>query len=423
MTARNGDMVNAPFQCDHCWFINLNLRCPNEFFPADARLMSYIRRVNLDMFWSKEGSTVGATYRALKKARGLSEQLGLTPVRIVVGPWPLGDTVGFQIALEILRASKLPGRNDTMYTQFDSIRKIRSAYMNVLECDPSRGLDNKTLKTDKGQMLTQLNSCTQSKLFCMFMKGCEKRMGRFVKQDLGLSFEVLMEILRRFNMELALDTVNYERKRLLVVGGAAFVILWAAALRGGEVLLVEASELVKRRNDGRKDGQDDGYVVVPLMGRFKGETGERNMIIVLANKSQNGLEIRKWIDYLSALLMAENRQSKVGPAICDAKGVVCSMYALNNLFHEVLASIQDESPNIIPSDINVVERYSIYRSFRRGATTRAKEMKVPTDIIEMNNRWRKVERQQGSLPRLPMTQLYMEITQVIDTKLRFSRAL
>ena len=78
------------------------------------------------------------------------------------------------------------------------------------------------------------------------------------------------------------------------------MILWAGALRGGEVFTLEASEFVKRRDDGKKLGNKMGHFVIPWMGRFKNETGERNLVIVLANRTAGGLEGRKWIDRFSS---------------------------------------------------------------------------------------------------------------------------
>ena len=399
---------------------------PNEDAPADCQLMCYIRRVNLDIFWSREPATVASNLRALIKGKTFSSQLGLEPVGLRMGPWPLADSVGFQICLEMLRASKMPGKNDVAYSQFDTIRKIRTGYVNCFECQPLQVLDTKTLKNDRGQFLTQVQSPTQSKLFRMFIRGCEKRMGRLVKQDLGLSIEVLLEMMKRLDMKLGNADLNFDTKRKFIVGGAAFVILWAGALRGGEVLLLEASELVKRRKDGtgevfEKDGL--GHVVIPLMGRFKGETGERNLILVLSNETSSELNVRKWVERLAALLLVEGKHKCVGPAICHKEGTVYSLKDLNDLFHEVLLDIQSDNVTLIPSDIDVAEKYNVYRSFRRGATTRAQEQNVPTSIIEMNNRWRKVQNSQGNLPRLPMTQLYMEITQVLKSKVLFSKSL
>ena len=61
----------------------------------------------------------------------------------------------------------------------------------------------------------------------------------------------------------------------------------------------------------------------------------------------------------------------------------------------------------------------MYRSFRRGATMQAGEAKVPRDIIEVNNRWSKVERKSGGMPRMSMAALYTEIKQALATKLVF----
>ena len=85
----------------------------------------------MDVFWCREPSTVAATYRNLLKGKRMSEDLGLSPVHIAVGPWPVHDTCGFQIAIEILRASQQPGRKDREYTQFASIRRLRSGYINA----------------------------------------------------------------------------------------------------------------------------------------------------------------------------------------------------------------------------------------------------------------------------------------------------
>ena len=41
------------------------------------------------------------------------------------------------------------------------------------------------------------------------------------------------------------------------------------------------------------------------------------------------------------------------------------------------------------------ERYSVFRSARRGATTEARNRGVKDKIIEMNNGWQKKERVRG----------------------------
>jgi hypothetical protein len=314
------------------------------------------------------------------------------------------------------------GKNDSSYIQFDSIRKFRSAYSDAYSSGPSRCLDNRKLKSDKGQLLSFVNGPTDSQLFMMFMLGCEKRMGRLVKQDAGISFEILKCMLDNYESELMNESTDIARKRFIIICGAAFVIMWSGALRGGEVFLIEASELIKRRHDGRVHAKH-GHCIIPLMGRFKQETGERNLIIVLANETKSGLKIRKWVDLLSGLLKAEGKESEVGPAICNKDGFMMERWTLNGELHAALGKVQLEKGELIPNSVIVEDRYNIYRSFRRGATTQAKEQGVDEPTIEMKNRWRKWQNKQGSLPNLPMTQLYVEISQALASKLRFSASL
>jgi hypothetical protein len=185
---------------------------------------------------------------------------------------------------------------------------------------------------------------------------------------------------------------------------------------------LEASEFIKRRNDGR-DNDGLGHVAIPLMGRFKNETGERNLLMVLANVTNGGLDIRKCMDRFTSVLSLEGRSATIGPAVCNRDGSAMERWRLNGELHDILERVQSQQNDIIPLDIEVRERFNIHRSFRRGATTRAKEMNVPEATIELNNRWRKVQNKQGGLPNLPMSQLYVEISQALTSKLRFSRSL
>ena len=131
--ARQGDMLGVPFQCESCWFGNLKKRDPVSNDPLDKLLLGYARRVNLDMMWSRERGTGNGWLRNIRKGKKMSEELGLNPVVLKIGAWPVCDNQGFQIAIETLRASQRPGRNDSSYTQFDTIRKLRTSYAIVNE--------------------------------------------------------------------------------------------------------------------------------------------------------------------------------------------------------------------------------------------------------------------------------------------------
>ena len=89
----------------------------------------------------------------------------------------------------------------------------------------------------------------------------------------------------------------------------------------------------------------------------------------------------------------------------------------------MLIDIQIEQSLLIDKEISVERKFSIFRSFQRDTTTRAKEMKVGEDNIDINNRWRKFEIRYGSMPNSTMSEFYMEIKQSLFTHLHFSLCL
>ncbi len=390
---------------------------------SDQRLMGYMRRVNLDVMWSRENSTVAAILGNIRKGKRMSKALNMDPVKLVMGPWPLEDKQGFQVALEMLRASQLKGRNDSDYQQFDTLRKLRSAYSNIFECGPGVANTGLSFKGSHGHMVHFSKSELNSVLFRQFMYGLEKRMGRVVIQNIAVSATMLIHILNGMEEELRSNETTWARKREIIIAGATFVGLFAGALRGEEIFMAEAEEFCRRINFGKFDAECS-FVLLPLMGRFKHETGERNIMFAFASTTEgSGIPVRRWLERLAAVLKREEKHEQVGPAICDVSGYSYPRWRLNEELHSQLSELRSRRPELIDEDVDIPERFGIHRSFRRGSTTRAQQANVPHAIIEMNNRWRKSQRRAGGLPNLPMAVLYTEIQQSLDVRLKFSRAL
>ena len=59
--AIDGAFLVVPFQCDSCWFRCLEKREPRVGSYQDNRILIYIRRVNLDLIWSRAPGTIAAT--------------------------------------------------------------------------------------------------------------------------------------------------------------------------------------------------------------------------------------------------------------------------------------------------------------------------------------------------------------------------
>ncbi len=79
-----------------------------------------------------------------------------------------------------------------------------------------------------------------------------------------------------------------------------------------------------------------------------------------------------------------------------------------------------ERPNLIPDDVEVEEVYNIYRSPCKGATLRAMELGYDGAVIDMNNRWRKVQLSKVARPAFKMCELYVELKLVLPSLLHFS---
>ena len=131
LVARDGDMWSCAFQCEWCWTANLKGRDADDQRAEDLKLMGYLRRLNLDVMWHREPSTVKGIYYQLVKGAKHSTKLGLAPLGLDRGPWPVGDFQGVQVALEMLSASQEAGRHRKDYQQYETIRKLRSAFSNA----------------------------------------------------------------------------------------------------------------------------------------------------------------------------------------------------------------------------------------------------------------------------------------------------
>ena len=97
------------------------------------RLLAHNRRVNLDMFWSREPATVRNQITSYNKSVGCDLSHGLVPSFLVKGPWGISDDVRFVVALQMVTASNLKERYYDSYQQYDTVRKMRSFFSNMYE--------------------------------------------------------------------------------------------------------------------------------------------------------------------------------------------------------------------------------------------------------------------------------------------------
>jgi hypothetical protein len=413
-SARDGDHLVTPFQCDLCVFRNLQGRNPGEH---DGLLLECIRQVNLDALWGRETATVDSTRRAVAQTVKILAQVKLEPPYPPLGPFPVMDNLGYAIAIAMIMKSREPGKY-AEYQQFESIRKLRAGFTNVYMTSVIGTESLRTVGGDKAKYF--LNNCpTHSTWFEKFSKGCLSRMGQVVKQDRAISLDLMHAFLGLLDEEWE-NAHSLKDKSLVASLGAYSVIAFCGSFRGPEVFLTDLFGLAKYMEDNLKCGEKE-YVIIPLMGRFKNELGDQYHLTPLIAVTKSGLNVKLWVKRLLEVRASEKLTR--GPAFADKYGTIADSTMYEREILERFQFIQAKRPELISADTQVLEEYGISRSFRRGATSEARARGTNGDDIDLTNRWRNFEGARGRRPRLSMRDHYSDIRLLIPALIRFSENL
>jgi hypothetical protein len=119
-----------PFECDLRIFRKLRNHNPLPSSEMDKLLLAAIQRISLDAFWSRASSTVLANRDKIKQGLKLSKLFGLKGPYEHFGQMPSRDTFGYEVAIQTVLASRRAGKYLSDYTQYDSVRKYRTAFAN-----------------------------------------------------------------------------------------------------------------------------------------------------------------------------------------------------------------------------------------------------------------------------------------------------
>lgn len=416
--ARAGDHFMTPFQCDDCTFYNIQERYPGDSME-DQLLCLCIRRAQLDAFWAREPSTVAGNLRELRMVLKSSQQLGIENPLPDRGPFPIGDHVGMRTACALLMRTLNAGKNAEM-VQFETARKARSTVSNFMHTIPGGTSLQSVGYGERGGTFFS-NSPTNSYWFKRFLSGCHKRMGDVWLPDKALTLDVLLGCLEILEKEFS-ETVDGQRRLEVGLTGAMLVASYMAALRGEEVPLIDIGMMRKYWKESISYARKP-HVTLALVGRFKQTNGAtKTFIQPLAIKSSSGVENELW---LGRAIDQYNKMGVVsGPMFrtVSGKGVIkrATVSDMDSLFHDVLRRLQVRRPDLIGPDIKVEDEYSMRRSPRRGSTTEAQNRKIPIDIVEINNRWKKYIRARGVLPSMSMIERYTDAKASVESLVQFS---
>jgi hypothetical protein len=163
------------------------------------------------------------------------------------------------------------------------------------------------------------------------------------------------------------------------------------------------------------------FVIVPLLGEFKGKTGIQYQLTPLVARTKSGIEVKRWI--LRLVGVRDEAGITNGPAFCDSFGNVAKTKIYENAILERFCVIQRQDNSPIPRDVNVYDDYGVSRSFRRGSCSEARARGVDDRDVDCTNRWRNHENARGRKPRRAMRDHYSDIEILVPALLRYSMAL
>ena len=396
----------CPFQCDLCVFRNLQRCDPVQGSETDKYLLQSIRRVNLDALWDREAGTVSGNLSKIVDTVRLAEELGLRqPPLSPIGPYPVEDVFGHGTALVMVRLSQEAGRNDRRYKQFGTIRKLRTAAMNQWGVTvPAAGFGASLLAEKKTTRVVSMCP-TQSDWFRRFSNGCRDRMGEKSVVNKAISREIMHAVMNECEQRV---TRQRGAEQSLTISVATYLVVsFCASLRGPEGFMMCLGGLRDNLFRG-KSGDRNAHVVVPLQGRFKGENGERYHLLPIPAVTETGFAPRKWLERL--VYIREQEGITNGPAFCGkGKLEVARMGDYEEVFFDLLETVMEDQPGLFDKDCSIRDWYGLFRSLRRGSTSLATSLKVPKEILDLMNRWNKVEQARGKRVNLPMHEHYTDI--------------
>jgi hypothetical protein len=417
---REGDHLLTTFQCDLCQYRNIKGHEPLEN-EVDEKLLVFIRRANMDALWSREAGTVKNTSRDVFTIEKKASQLGLDINTLLprMGPLPLTDNQGMGLAVCMLLRSLDAGKNEKTI-QFSTTQKMKSSYANVWRASV-HGSVGAVVVRDTTKLFH--STCpTHGEWFERFTKGMHERMGDKVMQDLGMSIELMHELMRRFDTKWEDAGGDRMREKVVLFPALFSIVAFCCALRGEEVPLMRLFETQIHLEESVNHATMP-HVIIALMGRMKNEVSENHHFMPIVIKTQTGLEPGKWIQRMvtwydrggiqRGWVFRNQRNEQEKARASDYEEAILSE----------IDNIQRETVGIVGAQVNVFDEYGVSRSFRRGSDAHALNQGVSIIDIEINNRWRSIDSAGGKAPRLRMVHHYSDLKQLLKSRLRYSKPL
>jgi hypothetical protein len=349
----------------------------------------------------------------------LSESVGLDGPYASTSSFPEWDHCGYEVAIQMVLASLKPGRYSTEYTQWDTVRKFRTAFSNQFRASGQASGVELALCDDRGQAQRLSFDPCASVWFSRFFMGCKRRMGQDWRPNKAMGIHLILKVLRRIDGRIEGATNEKEKEKWLTFG-AYLCTSFVLSLRGVEGLLVDLEGMIENRCKG-----DQRYFIITLLGKIKGEHHGRCHLLPSVQTTSSGIGVYAWVNRLMNAKISRGFTN--GPLFSDWAGKIQTTDHLDKLLAEILEEIFDDIPSLFPPSIKsrdeISDCYQVYRSIRRSSDSRALEQKVNESDIDIVNRWQQIEKAQGNRPTFQMKYHYAQVEILLEPFLRYTWAM
>lgn len=396
-------------------FFRLKGHLPVSGNKTDEILQVYIRRANLDAFWSRRPGTIATNLNLFKRQVAVGEQFGFEMFR-PRGPFPRNYDSGIRLAIGMLWETRQSGVHETT-KKFSSCRKVRSVMSNMHNSSIEGVESNMVWRSDKQRFIT-MTSPSESEYATRFLTGCRARIGERVKRDAAITIPQMLALQRLFQREY--DEAKEVDDMIAICKtceiAVFFLLSFCCSMRGFELPKVVLHTL-RLKCQFHDTTDTPAHLTVPLRGRFKARSQEiSDLILYSVTETDSWLLPGLWVERLLDCL--ESLGITSGWLYQKSNGDPRTMNSFADDFYAHLLTIREEDPSLFEPDIDIMNDYGLSRSCRRGATTRATNANVSAADIDWINRWNTQHVISG-----PMRVVYAEQKQMMETYLRFSRAL
>ena len=194
-------------------------------------------------------------------------------------------------------------------------------------------------------------------------------------------------------------------------------ISYVLSLQGCEGLLLDIEGLRKFWDPKRN------YILIALLGKIKGETGDRSHLIPCVRKTESGIEVFRVVERL--IMEKHNLGQFHGPGISNKRGTISSSWSFNGSLHEVLIDIFQALSQLFPptikSEQDIRKSYRVSRTLKITSETQALNMHVRLSLVNLVNKWKMKERANGAQTRSAMYIHYSEIEHLLEPFMTYTR--